>query len=91
MKLHKKECQIAGLDPKVIEKLGKRLAKVCKEAEELGIEVFGAEGSCAYLIANKVLHPESEEPLVLFNTNQPANGGLCQSRVHEDGLHSLCG
>jgi|TARA_B100000929_G_C15453411_1_gene401963 hypothetical protein len=39
------ECEAAGLDPREVERIAKGLSKYAKQAEALGIQVFGGTGS----------------------------------------------
>ncbi|MFD2257459.1 hypothetical protein ACFSSA_12315 [Luteolibacter algae] len=38
-------CESFGLDPKRVKSIASRLSKAAKEAEELGLTVFGGSGS----------------------------------------------
>ncbi|GBO88621.1 hypothetical protein [Marinobacter salsuginis] len=39
------ECEHAGLDPKKVERIAKGLSRYLREAESLGIELFGGSGT----------------------------------------------
>lgn len=41
MWINEKECKKAGLDIKKVESIARRISKAAKEAEEMGIEIFG--------------------------------------------------
>lgn len=91
MKLYAKDCAVTGYDPEVVRKLGKRLAAVAAEIEELGLQIFGAEGSGLYIIAPRHINPLGKEPHVLVDTEERGDGGILQCREMSDGTHSLCG
>ncbi len=91
MKLYIKDCIATGYDPKVVRKLGKRLAAVASEINDLGLEIFGAEGSGLYIITPHCDNPLGKEPHVLVDTEECGNGGILQCREMSDGTHSLCG
>lgn len=42
---HENECLSAGLDPKEVRRIAKGLTRYAKQAEELGLTVFGGTGS----------------------------------------------
>ncbi len=98
MKVFTKDCEIVGQDPKEIRKLAKRLESVAREINELGLEIFGAEGSALYIIDPHSENPIGRasfgggcEPYVLADIEQPGNGGQNQCKKMSDGTHALCG
>ncbi len=47
MLINYQECAKAGLDPEVIERLGRRLERVARECRDLGITIFGGSGAAS--------------------------------------------
>lgn len=45
MFVNEAECAAAGLDPKVVRSIARRLSKAAKEAQKLGITIFGGSGT----------------------------------------------
>ncbi|MDH0959082.1 hypothetical protein EGJ86_19315 [Pseudomonas sp. o96-267] len=45
MTTNKHECEAAGLDPKEVARIARGLSRYAKQAEALGIQVFGGGGT----------------------------------------------
>lgn len=45
MSVHERECLAAGLDPKTVARLARRLNAIGKECQKHGITVFGGSGT----------------------------------------------
>ena len=45
MDVNIKECEAAGLDPKDIKRIAKGLSRYSKQADELGMIIFGGSGT----------------------------------------------
>jgi hypothetical protein len=43
--IHEKECEAAGLDPKEVLRIARGISKYAKQAQALGIQVFGGSGT----------------------------------------------
>lgn len=76
------ECLAAGVDPKVVEALGRRIERAAKEAAVLGITVFGGSGAGTLRFDG---HPN--RPLILANLDGGHfDGGDGACWPDEDGL-----
>jgi hypothetical protein len=100
MNVYTKDCDIVGQDPKTIRRLAKRLRAVVSELEDLGLAIFGSEGSNLYIIDHHRTNPlgrsgpfggGTAEPYVLASLEIGADGGVMQCRECSDGTHALCG
>jgi hypothetical protein len=78
------ECEKVGVDPKVVDRLARRLEKVCAEADKLGLTIFfGSHNS----IRAKDEKSDSEGELILCNLAiRNAGGGAGYARHDDDGL-----
>lgn len=43
--VNEKECEVAGLDPKEVLRIARGISKYAKQAQTLGIHVFGGSGT----------------------------------------------
>ena len=51
------QCEEAGVDPDVVNRVVRRLVQVCREAERLGLDLAGSLGTVAVRPANDPRHP----------------------------------
>ena len=78
------ECKAAGLDPKKVERVARGLSKWGKEAEKLGIYVFGGSGSGTLRLHD----PEEPHHLIVADLACPLlwDGGAGDPHYAGDGL-----
>ena len=79
-----KECNKAGIDPEEVERIAKGLSRYGRQAEKLGITIFGGSGNGSLRI-----HDSKEltaRPLVLAQIDGDVDGGDGACDDIEDGL-----
>lgn len=81
MHANEAECLAAGLDPKRVESIARRINKAAKEAREMGLEVFG--GSTAGTL--RVIEPGAQL-IVADMTGGCWSGGDGSTHTGKDGL-----
>lgn len=90
---NKAECAAAGLDPKKVESIARRLSKLSLESDELGLTIFGGDSSGSLLMQGSEIEGRHRDSgggsgeLVVANiggTNW--DGGCSESAIGEDGL-----
>lgn len=79
MIVHDPECESAGLDPASVARLAKLLDRAGKEAQRLGLSVFGGSGSGS-------LRHSTTGLIVADITHGHWDGGDGAERIGEDGL-----
>lgn len=81
MLTYRAECEAAGLDPKEVERIAKGISRYVKQAEALGLKVFGGSGSGS-------LRFEDGGPgaLVVADLDGDYDGGEGGTDYHTDGL-----
>lgn len=77
--INHKECEALGLDPEKVAKLARRLIKCAKEAESLGLEIFGGTGG-------DLRQHRSENPIVAAHLGLGFSGGAGYTKRGADGL-----
>ena len=79
--IHEEECLAAGLDPKEVKRIAAGLSRYAKQAEKLGLCIFGGSGS-------GTLRFDDHGPgsLVVADINGTFDGGDGGSNTYEDGL-----
>jgi hypothetical protein len=84
MTVNRDECEKAGISLKDIERISKGLSRYGRQAEKLGITIFGGSGTGTLRIhdANEV----EGRALVLANIDGDYDGGDGSEREDEDGL-----
>jgi hypothetical protein len=82
------ECRAAGIDPKIVNSLARRLQSITDEAEVLGITLFGGAGGGSLRFrpksASKVHDPLGA--LILASVSGPWDGGDGGYGPATDGL-----
>ena len=43
--VHERECEAAGIDPAHVRRLTSRLARLAREADQIGLTIFGGSGT----------------------------------------------
>lgn len=81
MMINEKECRAAGLDPKEVERIARGLSRYAKQADALGMCVFGGSGTGTLRMDDHV-----RGPLVLASLNGVFDGGDGACRPDDDGL-----
>jgi hypothetical protein len=83
-----RECDAAGLDPKVVERLARRIEKCAKECQALGITIFGGahSGDLRADEANRGARRVNERQLILAHMEGAWDGGDGGSNQDENGL-----
>ena len=81
MHINEDECLAAGLDPKEVARIAKGLSRYAKQAEALGIEIFGGTGTGS-------LRVDDNNPgrLVVAELDGMFDGGDGGHRQSSDGL-----
>ena len=51
--IYEAECGVAGLDPKEVRRIALGIERYGKQADKLGIELFGGSGSCSMRFADE--------------------------------------
>lgn len=74
------ECIAAGLDPKEVDRIAKGISRYAKQAQKLGLEVFGG-GS-----GDLRQHNDGRPGLIVANLDGLFNGGDGACKQDEDGL-----
>jgi hypothetical protein len=59
MYVNREECEAAGLDAKEVERIAKGLSRYAKQADALGMEIFGGTGIAQTIMGNEssLMHP----------------------------------
>lgn len=81
MYVNLKECEAAGLDAKEVERIAKGLSRYAKQADALGMEIFGGSGSGTLRFDDGNLHK-----LIVADIDGFFDGGDGGSKPSEDGL-----
>lgn len=76
------ECRHAGLDPKRVERIARRIARAMAEAEEMGVFLFGGSGSGSL----RYDAGDRRAPLVVATMSGMYDGGDGACHEDEDGL-----
>ena len=79
-----KECKKAGLDPKEIGRIAKGLSRYGRQAEKLGITIFGGSGSGDLRIHDT--EGLEERALILASIDGSFDGGDGSCREDSEGL-----
>jgi hypothetical protein len=81
------ECNAAGLDPKEVGRIARGLERYAKQADSIGIEIFGGSGSGSLRFANTAPDDLEGRKLILaggFGLNfDGGDGAECEC---DDGL-----
>ncbi|MBO9428281.1 hypothetical protein [Sulfitobacter sp. R18_1] len=78
---NEKECEAAGLDPREVEAICRRLERAGKDAAKLGMHVFGGSGS------GSLRFETDRGPLVVANMLGGSwDGGDGGTDIDEDGF-----
>lgn len=78
--VNEKECEAAGLDPKEVERIARGLSRYAKQAQKLGITVFG--GSPGSLRADD----GQEQKLIIADLDGSFDGGCGAASCDSEGL-----
>lgn len=78
------ECNKAGIDHKEVERIAKGLSRYGRQADKLGIMIFGGSGSGSLRIHDS--KGLEARPLVLANIDGRVDGGDGACDDAEDGL-----
>ena len=79
-RVNTKECQAAGLDPKQVKRIADGISRYAKQAEALGLEIFG--GASGDLRVQATHRPG----YVVARLDGVFNGGDGATEFDEDGL-----
>lgn len=83
--VYEDECRAAGLDIKKVTSIARRFSKVAKEADEMGIEIFGGSGNGSLRFSDK--YRDVRGQLILAHLDGMWDGGAGDCCEHsEDGL-----
>lgn len=83
MMLMEDECRAAGVDPKAVAAIARRIERAAKDANRLGLKIFGGSGSGDIRTsANSI----SDRPLILAQMEGPWDGGDGGASTDGDGL-----
>ena len=75
------ECRAAGLDPKKVESISRRMSKIAMEAESMGIVFFGSgEGTLRFRDC------DDKGDLIIGGMDGVFDGGAGDERDYGDGL-----
>lgn len=83
MRLMEDECRAAGIDPKAVAAIARRLERAAKDASRLGLRVFGGSGGGDLRTNSQSVH---ERPLILAQMNGSWDGGDGSASDDEEGL-----
>lgn len=82
MDIYPNECEAAGLDPAEVERIARGLSRYARQAEKLGITIFG--GSSGTLrFADRL---DNDGDLILASLDGTYDGGDGAYRPDTDGL-----
>jgi len=81
MMINKRECRAAGLDPAEVEKIARGLSRYAKQAENLGICIFGGSGS-----GDLRFDDRKGGQLILATLDGDYDGGDGANSPDDDGL-----
>ncbi|SEI11449.1 hypothetical protein SAMN05660691_03825 [Rheinheimera pacifica] len=79
--VNEKECEAAGLNPLDVKRIAQGLSRYAKEAQKLGIEVFGGSGSGSLRFDDR-----GNGNLFLAVLDGDFNGGHGAADESDDGL-----
>ena len=79
--VNEKECEAAGLDPLDVKRIAQGLPRYAKEAQKLGIQVFGGSGS-----GDLRFDDRGNGKLILADLDGDFDGGDGSASESEDGL-----
>ena len=77
-----KELEFSGIDKKKCVSLARRLSRIIKDADNLGIIIFGGSGS----LSLRYTYDNYKPPLILVDWICDADGGDGGTDINEDGL-----
>lgn len=80
-RINESECEAAGLDPKEVKRIASGLSRYAKQAEKLGICIFGGSGAGSLMV-------NDGEPgrLVVADIDGDFDGGNGACQEDENGL-----
>ena len=84
MYVNKNECEAAGLDPTEVAKIARGLSRYAKQAQALGLCVFGGSGSGTLRFDD--MQGIASGPLVVACLDGSFDGGDGGERPDDDGL-----
>ena len=84
MYVNEDECEAAGLDPKKVESIARRLSAAGREADKLGITIFGGSSSGSLRIHDK--KGPQERALILADIDGYFDGGDGGYKEDDEGL-----
>ena len=82
MYVNEDECIAAGLDPKEVNRIAKGISRYAKQAQSLGITIFG--GSSGRLDFDD--RGTGSEPLIVASLDGMFDGGCGSTQTDDDGL-----
>ncbi len=82
MYINEDECIAANLDPKEVQRIAKGLSRYAKQAQALGITIFG--GSSGRLDFDDL--GTGNQPLIVANLDGMFDGGCGSTTTDENGL-----
>lgn len=85
MFLHDDEIKAAGLDPKEVASLARRLERAAKDARAMGVTVFGGTGTGTLRFNDDHFNPISR-PLILADLEGSWDGGDGATMEDDAGL-----
>lgn len=86
MTINEREVEAAGLDLKAITSIARRISRAAKEAQGMGVLVFG--GGCGYPGTWQLRFRDDDDKgsLILANLDGNFDGGDGGNEYHGDGL-----
>lgn len=79
--VNEKECEAAGLNPLDVKRIAQGLSRYAKEAQKLGIQVFGGSGS-----GDLRFDDGGDGKLILADLDGDFDGGDGATSESDDGL-----
>lgn len=87
MHAYENECEAAGLDPKEVERIAKGLSRYARQADKLGIGIFGGSGSGSLRFRDEAgKNIEDGRALVIADIDGQFDGGDGACDDAADGL-----
>ena len=80
------ECEFAGLDPKKVASIARRISRAAQEARALGITVFGGSGSGTLRWHAEYSDRNDQGPIVLAELDGCFDGGDGSTHTDADGF-----
>lgn len=82
MSVNERECEAAGVDVKQIQAIERALRKAVKQANSMGVSVFGGSGS----LSLRFMDDPIQGDLILASVGGNISGGCGATYQDDDGL-----